>query len=256
MSAEGNGRDPHAEYADLDGAYVLGALSPGEREGFERHLSGCAECRRSVSELTPLPGLLSHLEPADAQLLLDDPGGGRQDLGPPAGLEERLLDAAEAERESSGPRSRRRLVLAGVIAALVAAVAAAALVVPFDVDEGSTDQAPTMSVELRPRAATSLSAEVALTGMPWGTSVEMTCTYPQGDPASYRGSGGDYAGGRAYRLVVLTADGRREVVSRWRAGPGDTVRTSGSSDLGVEEILRLQVRVGASGRVLLAAPTG
>ena len=34
------------EYADRDGAYVLGALSPAERLEFEHHLAGCEECEQ------------------------------------------------------------------------------------------------------------------------------------------------------------------------------------------------------------------
>ena len=32
------------EYAHLDGSYVLGALSPAERQEFEQHLADCAAC--------------------------------------------------------------------------------------------------------------------------------------------------------------------------------------------------------------------
>ena len=48
-------------HAHLDAAYVLGALSPTERQDFERHLSTCSDCARSVRELAGLPGLLSRL---------------------------------------------------------------------------------------------------------------------------------------------------------------------------------------------------
>ena len=39
--------------------YVLGALEPGERDGFEAHLPGCADCARSLNEVAGLPGLLA-----------------------------------------------------------------------------------------------------------------------------------------------------------------------------------------------------
>ena len=43
------------EFEHLDGSYVLGALAPGERQEFEHHLSGCAECARAVQELAGMP---------------------------------------------------------------------------------------------------------------------------------------------------------------------------------------------------------
>lgn len=37
---------------DLTGAYLLGALEPGELEAFEAHLEACAQCRTEVSSLS------------------------------------------------------------------------------------------------------------------------------------------------------------------------------------------------------------
>jgi anti-sigma-K factor RskA len=61
----------HQAYRDDVGAYLLGALSDLERQAFESHLHGCAECReevdrlrhavyalpRSVEQFDPPPGL-------------------------------------------------------------------------------------------------------------------------------------------------------------------------------------------------------
>ena len=47
--------------AHSDAAYVLGSLSPADRMEFERHLPGCERCRRSVTELAGLPGLLGRV---------------------------------------------------------------------------------------------------------------------------------------------------------------------------------------------------
>ena len=63
---DGGGRMT-CEHAHLDGAYVLGALSPSERLDFERHLAGCAECSRSVRELAGLPGLLAQVDVGDLE---------------------------------------------------------------------------------------------------------------------------------------------------------------------------------------------
>src|SRR5438874_8480896 len=43
------------------GSYVLGALAPAERSGYEQHIATCAECRNAVAELAGLPGLLGRL---------------------------------------------------------------------------------------------------------------------------------------------------------------------------------------------------
>ena len=49
-------------YADWDGAYVLGALSPADRLEFERHLAECATCAPAVREMAGLPGLLGRVD--------------------------------------------------------------------------------------------------------------------------------------------------------------------------------------------------
>lgn len=43
------------------GAYVLGALDPGERLELERHLRDCASCREALLRFANLPGLLHAL---------------------------------------------------------------------------------------------------------------------------------------------------------------------------------------------------
>ena len=50
-------------FAEWDGAYVLGSLSPADRLQFEQHLSGCADCARGVRELAGMPGLLGRVRP-------------------------------------------------------------------------------------------------------------------------------------------------------------------------------------------------
>jgi hypothetical protein len=50
--------------ADL-GAYVLGALEPGERRRVEEHLARCPACAAELAELEALPALLDRVDPAD-----------------------------------------------------------------------------------------------------------------------------------------------------------------------------------------------
>src|ERR1700712_201112 len=93
-----------------DAAYVLGALSPGDRRSFEEHLAGCPECQVSVGRLAGLPGLLARVEPPD----LDDP--------PP--VPPTLLPALVAAPRRG--QTRRRLAM-GLIAAAAAVVAVLSL---------------------------------------------------------------------------------------------------------------------------------
>ncbi len=52
------------------GAYLLGALDPGEARAFERHLEHCASCREEVGRLTPaveaLPRSVDPVAPSPA----------------------------------------------------------------------------------------------------------------------------------------------------------------------------------------------
>lgn len=99
---------------DLTGAYVLGALTPEERDAFERHLAGCAACRAEVAELLPV---------IDALPLAVEP------VEPPERLRDDILNAirrAEAPpvRAMPEPRGARRFRLWPQLSAGLAAVAA------------------------------------------------------------------------------------------------------------------------------------
>lgn len=50
--------DPFREW---DVAYVLGSLSPSDREAYEHHLAGCPSCEREVCRLVGTAGLLSRV---------------------------------------------------------------------------------------------------------------------------------------------------------------------------------------------------
>lgn len=230
----------HERYADWDGAYVLGALTPAEREEFERHLAVCTECRRTVAELLPLPGLLRRVDEADRESLL----AGSPPASPPAGLEHRLLEAARAE---SAPavlpwwRRTRTRVAVGLAAAAAVAIA---VVVPLALRDEPAPP-PTASVTLSQTVESPLSATVALTSTDWGTRIDMTCTYEE------------WAGGseerRAYGLFVVDHDGGEHLVSTWLAGPGETAHTTGSIDLDVGQLQTVEVRAADGKTVLLSA---
>jgi anti-sigma-K factor RskA len=72
----------HARWSEDIGAYLLGALPADEREGFERHLATCPECRREVEEL----GLAADALPSAAP-----------PVTPPAELKQRIMAVVDAE---------------------------------------------------------------------------------------------------------------------------------------------------------------
>lgn len=231
----------HERYADWDGAYVLGALPPAEREEYERHLALCPQCTHGVAQLLPLPGLLGRVDEADREALL----AGAAPASPPADLEWKLVAAARAE--SSGPsrdpwwhRTRTRIGLGLAAAAAVAA----AVVVPV-VLQGTPAPPPTASVTLKQTVPSPLSATVSMTSTDWGTRIDMTCVYDE-----WSGGSGER---RAYGLYVVDKTGKDHLVSTWLAGPGDTARTTGSIDLGVDQMRSVEVRAANGQTVLLSA---
>lgn len=232
--------DPeHEQYASWDGAYVVGALSLSERAAYERHLADCADCRAAVGALAPLPGLLARVETEDAGALLDAEPLPAHLAAPPGDLEQRVLAAAGSPRPTFWRRTSTRV---GVGLAAAAAVAAA-VVVPVEVG-GSDGPAPAeVQVALRPTTPSPLTADVALTPVAWGTKVDMTCWYAPGP----------YSAQHSYSLYLVDGTGDTSLVSRWHAIPGQTSRTSGSTDLGVADIRQLQLRDSASGQLLLTA---
>jgi anti-sigma-K factor RskA len=145
----------HARYQDDIGAYLLGALGDLERQAFERHLTGCADCQEEVERLRPAAEAL--------------PGSVKQ-LDPPPELKRRLM--AEVEGESNvvalPPRRSRTRLLA------VAAVLLLGLVVGFGVAQLGGDETRTVTASVAkamPRAGGDLeirsdSATLRLHDMP------------------------------------------------------------------------------------------
>ena len=116
------GGDPVTESHDLRfdlGAYVMGALTPDEREVIDAHLSSCPECTSELDELTRLPVLLDLL-PVEEVVAMGT-GAAR----PPADLVDRVVAAAVAERR--GQRRRRWVAASAAAVVLIAGSSAAAV---------------------------------------------------------------------------------------------------------------------------------
>ena len=235
------------ELAHLDGAYVLGALSPTERLRFEAHLAGCAECGRSVRELAGMPGLLAQVDVADIEVPVVD-----------APVPPTLLPSLV--REVRGAQRRRSVVTAAVAAAVAAALAAVA-VGSFALDRrdgrspvavpAPSATASTGAVEraMSPVGATAVRASVAMTSVPWGTRLDLTCSY-----ATDSGGYDSPVGTTAYALVVRTRDGGVEQVGTWRPLPGRTMHLSAGTATRRDDITAVEMRT-AAGRVVMRLST-
>jgi anti-sigma-K factor RskA len=120
-----------AEIHELSAAYALDALEGKDLEAFEEHLARCAECRENVETFQRVAAELAYDVEAPK---------------PPAGLRDRILDQAAAERPKVVALPRRRWALpVAATAAVAAGVAAVALAfwaadLSQQVDELQADQ--------------------------------------------------------------------------------------------------------------------
>ena len=216
------------EYADRDGAYVLGSLSGVERLEFERHLGSCRECDRAVRRMAGLPGLLARVDTA----VLDGLDG---------------LDPAEPVPSTVLPRlhratrraARRRLVAVGAAAAVLAA--GLALGVVATTDRGSTPPpaattpVATVALPMSPVGDVPVRADLALEPVTWGTRLDLACTYR---PAAYE----KLPRRMTYGLFVRTRDGRLEQVGTWRSLEGRRMRLTAATATSRADIASVEVR--------------
>lgn len=229
----------HPRFADWDSAYVLGALSPAERREYEEHLETCETCRRSVAELSPIPGLLARLSVERAEALLVEEQA-------PAAPPPELLDAVRREGRRRGIRRTRIRIAVGAAAA---AVVLAAVLAPLAFTRPGPG-ARTLAFDTV--ADVPVTATAVLTPADWGTRIDLDCRYES--PASDATDAADVPGdGWPYALVVVDRDGNRTELSSWRASPGVTARLEAGTALDLDDIASLEITGVESGNVLLSA---
>jgi Putative zinc-finger len=226
------------DYAELDGSYVLGSLPPAERQEFEKHLSTCNDCARSVRELAGLPGLLARVDP----VVLEPPPA----IEPvPETLLPSLVHAVQGAR-------RRRLFASAGAAAAAAVIVGVVLVQSAgdDTPAGAAPASPTPSAtapvgeSMLPVGHVPVTATVAFTSVTWGTRLDLTCSY---EPTS-----GGYGRPRTvtYGLFVVNRDGSAEQVGTWRALDGRTLRLTAATAAERDDIAAIEVRT-VDGRAVL-----
>ncbi|VVJ17164.1 Uncharacterised protein [Amycolatopsis camponoti] len=205
-------------FATFDAAYVLGALSPEDRQRFEQHLRTCDRCASSVRDMAGLPGLLARV---DAPPAVPDAGP------PPPDLLPTVLRRVRRGR-------RIRLAVTSASAALaVSACVALAVVASAPSPAQPPYTAMTSLGEFPVRADASLAA------FDWGTQVDMSCSYT-----------GDRSSGE-YVLVAISRTGVETQLATWKAVPDNTARIVIGTALKRTDLAALEVRGGTSGKPLL-----
>jgi predicted anti-sigma-YlaC factor YlaD len=201
----------------LLGAYLLGGLEPADALRFERHLAGCADCRRELDDLASLPALLDALPVPDA-VALTGPAG-TTSLGDvvPAGNPAALLD------ELAGRRRKSRLRWA----AFVGAVAAACLALGV-VTAPLFNQPPKPDASYSVEAPDGLQVQLALMKKAWGTEVSFT-----GTSLPTQGT---------LSLWVKGQDGTEDRACSWSATPGGRSRITGATPTQISRISSVELR--------------
>ncbi len=223
----------HAQFADWDAAFVLGALSPSDRRRFEAHLQDCELCRAAIVDTAPTIGLLARIAPERADSLLDQDAAGD---GPDASRRSDLIALGVGEA-----RRRRRLWWSGGLAAAAAIVVAVVLAVALSIGPAVRDS---RVVALEPLVDIPLRASVELVDVAWGTRIEMICKYE--DAAD-----GEPAKSWPYALYITAVDGTTSELSSWVALPGATARIGAGTALDSEDIAAIEIRSVGSGKVLM-----
>jgi len=263
------------EHLHDSGPYVLGALSPTERETYERHLAECATCRTEVAELAALPGLMGRLDLATAQAIAAGgadamhavleamPGvdasapwaGPTAWAGPtvtpvdPAPVDAkpetdakldpllpRVLDRIGAQRRQE--RRRRRVQLAAT--ALVAACLGVFGVLGVRAaNPGSSQPDLVAMTALIPDAP--VTASIAIEPFNGGTRIHMRCRYRTVSSEKEW----------MFHLVVVPKSGPSQEVSTWTAGSGDEYDVLDHTTFNRADIARLEIQ-SDSGKPLLS----
>ena len=83
-----------------------------------------------------------------------------------------------------------------------------------------------------------------MTRQPWGTDIEMSCTYPNEPENADQGAD-------TLAMVIVGRDGTHTQLATWLAVPGVTARPNGNTPTPIDQISAVQLVATDSGEVLL-----
>lgn len=194
--------DPHEVRLSL-GAYVLGALTPAERDVIDDHVLSCPDCAAEMDALTALP-LYLDLVSADEVAAM---GTGASDADP--ALVDRVVAAALAERRHA--RTRRWLVAVAAGVVLVAGSTVTGVALSSGSSASTSEGIPFSATD----ATTHASAQVDVQPKLWGASLSLKLT--------------GVAAGEHCRLVAVGRDGTTDVAASWEVTYRGTATLTGAT---------------------------
>lgn len=210
------------------GAYVLGALEPGEARDVEAHLAGCPACRAELASLETLPALLDAVPVDRAEALAHDDGRAPEPAAAPGALLARV-----ARR-----RRARTLAWGGALAAAAAGFFAAGVALGPVVGNGpgpAAQPGPSASATAAPAATLTLTSDdgahvdLALVRKAWGTQLDLTC---RGMPEA-----------GAFSVWVVAADGASQQAGSWSsAGYQGRAVLTGATSFQLASIRTIEIR--------------
>jgi anti-sigma factor RsiW len=187
----------------LLGAHLLGGLDPADTDEIEQHMATCAGCGPEAAELGRLRALLDEVPP---EAFLDGPPDG--DL-----VVERAI--RQVRRERSGGQRNRWLLGAAAAAVVIAALVTAGVVIGRGTDTRVTAQPTTSTITPAPPAGTKI---MQATDPTTNARITVRIVPAAGWVRVHAAVAGVQAGQRC-RVVVVAADGTREVAGSWLVSP-------------------------------------
>lgn len=206
-----------------DAAYVLGALSPAERDAFEQHLAGCAACTARVEQLRSTAGLLAAVGAAD----VSGPAAVSGE-DPPDDLLPALVGRVEKVR-------RRQHWVIGTLGGLAAA-ALVVLGVVLSTSSNNSNSSTAAAQQMSALTPVPLRATASVTAKPWGTQISLDCSYIAG--SGYVAPGGQPA---AYALRVTERDGSSHQLGSWTVRAGTETKFTSGTAIATSQIRAVQI---------------
>lgn len=232
----------HDALHHLVGAYVLGALEPGERALFEEHLTLCPRCSGELKSLSALAGFLNTV-PAETAIRMAAPqtaagpvhrirGSSAPRAGAPETTDQPRLAPLMAQLATRRRRTRRRTT------GLVSGTAAAFLVIGFAAGPALTGS-PKPEESYTSSAASGPQVQLGLVKKAWGTELAL-----DGRGLPDRG---------VISLWVRDTSGNYDRAASWNATAQGRAKVTGATPVTIEDVETIEIRDTAGQKIAVLA---